>query len=309
MKKLLVPATAILLGTASFALISSDAARADITISEEPNPAFEALVREFDSAFVQFETNEAMTVDQEVINGIPVDRRFFPAVLGKMRAWDPAPTCTASLIGPTTVLIAAHCVDDNPEIRLESSAGSVIGLCIIAPGWNSEADNGSDLALCTLNRAVMGITYERVSFNLPQVGQTVYLTGFGCTEEDGGRDGVLRLGSAPAQNRPEGFAVSTGTLYTVASIDDGQAVLCPGDSGGPLYVMRGTIDGPRSIIAVNSATTFERGVSLFAALGAPANAAFVQSFANGEFTKDMQGQLVPQEVCGLNLDLGCKVEP
>lgn len=268
---------------------------AQITIDPEPNPAFAALEAELGLSFGPIVNAETVTVDPLLMNGVEVDDRFFPAIFGKQRGSD-NPTCTATLIGPGTILIAAHCVDDNPRVRFVRDADVVRSLCVIAPGWRGEVDNGSDIALCLLERSIRGIPYERVSFDLPRVGQIAHLTGYGCTEQGGERDGILRLGEAPIQNRPPGFRHSPGTLYTVASVAAGQAVLCPGDSGGPLYVMGGTLDGPRSVIGVNSATTFDRGVSLFAALGAPANAAFIRSFAEAR----------GQQICGVNLELGCK---
>ena len=51
-----------------------------------------------------------------------------------------------------------------------------------------------------------------------------------------------------------------------------------------------TTDGPREIIGVNSATTFDRGVSLFAALGASGNRAFIAVFAAGTLTPDAAGR-------------------
>jgi len=226
-----------------------------------------------------------------------------------MVSGDPHPTCTATLIGLTTLLIAAHCVDDNPDISLAFGSRTINARCVMAPAWNSEDDKGVDLALCVLANAVQGMTFERISFRLPAIGEALVLSGFGCTEEGGEPDGELRLGWAPAQNRPPGLSHSPGTLYTVASIEDGQSALCPRDSGGPLFRMPGAIDGPREVIAVNSATTYAHGVSLFAALGAPANAAFIRDFAAGEYTPDRSRTPIPVLICGVNMDRGCEIAP
>jgi hypothetical protein len=295
-----------ILWSVSLGILFATNAHAQLDVSGDENPAFAVLEASIDDTLVQFASQGAVSAGQEVINGVVVDVRDFEAVLGKRRAFDPHPTCTAALVGPATVLIAAHCVDGSPRIRLKTSSGVVEGICKIAPGWSSEADTGSDLALCLLRQHVSGVVFERVSFTLPSVGQLVAITGFGCTEEGGQRDGVLRMGTAPAQNRPAGFAESIGTLYTIAAIGDGDAVLCPGDSGGPLFVIGATTNGPREVIAVNSATTFDRGVSLFAALGAVHNQSFIRSWASGELTPDASGQPIPQDVCGINRDRDCK---
>lgn len=271
-------------------------ARAEFTVSEEPDPGFLALENELEPSLEPFGVEDNIQINPQVINGSVVDSRYFPAIFGKIRPGESVPSCTAALVGPSTMLIAAHCVDDNPNIRLRNGLASVRGRCVLSPAWRSNADTGVDVALCVLEHKITGISYESISYTLPNIGQDVYVTGFGCTWEGGPSDGKLRIGRAPAANRPSNFPQSPGTLYTASAIQAGQAVLCPGDSGGPLFMFSGTLDGPRRIIAVNSATTFSAGVSLYAALAAPANINFIQQFA----------AKYNQQICGVNLQLGCR---
>lgn len=281
-------------------------AQADPTIGDTDNPGFDVLDARVVDDLSQLGEDSAISAGQEVINGVVVDRRDFPAIFGKRSGLDPNPTCTAALVGPSTILIAAHCVSSSPRIRLSSGTVRVEGICQTAPGWSSNTDTGADIALCLLRRPVSGIVYERVSFTVPAAGQQVTVSGFGCTEEGGPRDGTLRLGTAPIKARPAGFRDSPGTLYTVGSITGGDAVLCPGDSGGPLFLMGSSTDGPREIIGVNSATTFDRGVSLFAGLGATGNRAFIEDYASGKLTPDSAGRPIERAICGVNLDADCK---
>lgn len=289
-----------------FTLFLANDAFADPAIGDTASPGYDVLDARVLDDLSQLGDNSAIAAGQEVINGVVVDRRDFPAIFGKRRGLDPNPTCTAALIGPSTMLIAAHCVSSSPRIRLSAGVVSVEGICQTAPSWASNSDTGADVALCLLRHPVTGIVYERVSFTLPTSGQKVTVSGFGCTEKGGQRDGKLRLGTAPIKPQPAGFRDSPGTLYTVGSIAGDDAVLCPGDSGGPLFLMGTTTEGPREVIGVNSATTFDRGVSLFAGLGAPGNRAFINDFAAGKLTPDAAGRPVAQVICGVNLEVDCK---
>ncbi len=87
---------------------------AQVTISDEVNPALWTSRKSLPGTSPQFLPTMRWAVDQQVINGVVVDERFFPAIFGKMRTGESTPSCTASLIGPGTMLIAAHCVDDSP---------------------------------------------------------------------------------------------------------------------------------------------------------------------------------------------------
>jgi hypothetical protein len=273
------------------ALFAADRAVAQIEISSEENPSFLELEANLVPVLEAFPDIEDPQVEPQLINGRIVDPTFFPAVLRMTTGG----TCTATLIGPATVLLAAHCVANNSQIAFRAGSVTVRGICRHAPDYDDGVNMGSDIALCLLRNNVLGIAYESVSFSLPNVGEELTLSGYGCTAEGLHSDGIFRIGNSIAINPPPSLIHFKGTLYTQSRIDAGQAVLCPGDSGGPLYRMSGEIDDTRRVLGVNSRTTYSVGISLFAALGYEKNRRFIEDFA-----EDFE-----QGICGHNLLEGC----
>lgn len=258
---------------------------------DEPSP-FQRLKAESVAKLERTPARQGVT--QSLINGMVVDQANFPSVVRMVSGG----TCTASVIGPSTVLLAAHCIRDRQSIVFVDGERKFLeGICLRAPGYSPE-DHRLDWAVCLLDGAVSVLPYETVDLNaLPEPGDTVWLSGYGCTRRGGRLDGALRLGFAKLVDRPAGMRNEPAALYTHADIAAGEAVLCPGDSGGPLFKMSGDdLSGPRSIVGINSRTTFEYGISIFAATGSPEAKQFITWFAT-EYQ---------QKVCGLNLDLGCK---
>ena len=282
-----------LLGSALSVLVAS-ATYAQIEFEGELNPAFAVLADEASYVIEPLEQDAENSVGQSVGNGQIVDPRFFQGVL-RMRTGG---TCTASLVGPAVILIAAHCVEEDRRIRLCGGRCACGRNCVIAPTYNPDR-HSDDWSLCLLERRVAedSIVFETVDIETrPADGTRVALVGYGCTVRNGLIDGRLRLGFSTLASRPPGFRREPTALYTSSNVPQGEAYLCPGDSGGPLFIMGDDAAGPRKIVGVNSRTTYEYGVSVFSALASPAGASFVLEFV----------ELTNAEICGVNRDLGCK---
>lgn len=273
-------------------LLSAGSACADLAISEEEVPEFAILEAEQEVIVEAIAPDQVNDVGQTLINGTPVNPRDFPGVLRMVTGG----TCTAALIGPSTVLFAAHCLGNNRRISFRAGGQTVRGLCTTAPGYDPSIHH-QDWALCLLQRRVSGIIFETVDVAvMPQPGERLMLSGFGCIVRDGPLDGRLRVGFSDVVARPLGLRREPSAIFTRSSIADGEAVLCPGDSGGPLFRSGDDTSSARQIVGVNSRTTFERGVSIFAATASPEGAHFIKSWA----------QLNNQEICGVNRVVGCK---
>ncbi len=277
----------------AFAIAATET-RAQISFEDDPNPGFSALIEDETIVLELITADSDNDVGQQVGNGQVVDPRFFQAVL-RMRTGG---TCTASLVGPAVILIAAHCVDESRRIVFAAGAAQVAGVCRIAPTYNPVRHH-DDWALCLLERRVApgSLTFETVDTEArPPAGTSVALNGYGCTFRDGPLDGRLRIGFSTTANRPAGFRREPSAIYTKSDVGQGEAFLCPGDSGGPLFVMNDDTSGPRRIVGVNSRTTFEYGVSVFSATAAPTARAFIADFVD----------LTGAKICGVNLEIGCK---
>lgn len=260
------------------------------TVSDEINPAFERLEAGLEARFEL--TPEGLEIIPQLINGQVVTNSAFPGVLRMITGG----TCTGTLVGRSALLLAAHCIDHLQLISFRMGGQTVRGRCEQAPGYRSVPGGSHDWALCLLDRRIGGIQFDRIE-TAPITAGRVMLMGFGCTEQGGTIDNKLRYGFSNLSAPPPDITISDpALLFTKSDTSLGEAVLCPGDSGGPLYASRsGTFDD-RRIIGVNSRTDFTR-FSLFAATAAPSGVNFFEDWALRH----------NQNICGIQgPTLGCR---
>lgn len=240
--------------------------------------------------------------------------------------------CTASLIGPNVILTAAHCLDTGGEnlvtsVRMNKSK---IGMsCSSHPAYaNAPPSDGlraeQDYALCLLEKEIKEIAYETIDLsNQIQVGNQVVMTGYGCTKVRIDRYGelkydqsedVLRIGVetiSAIDTSPITF--EEGNMFYTMSPANTEPTLCPGDSGGPVFVL--TLNANlraatnRRVIGVNSAVSWYRkdldSETDFYSYFAPLN-----HLAFRDFLKEWRQQHTSALVCGVGNyvagTLGCR---
>lgn len=144
--------------------------------------------------------------------------------------------CTATLIGPTAMLTAAHCATD-PRLWTEVSfdpvpdqfaahgaPGWISAALIVHPQYDGDTSHGHDVAVVLLSarpeRPVVALAAA------PPVGSTVTAVGYGMSVfgSDGAGAGERRAVDIPI--------LGIADRELVGGID-GQAT-CHGDSGGPI---------------------------------------------------------------------------
>jgi hypothetical protein len=216
-------------------------------------------------------------------NGIEVQRADWPTLIMAqipIPGLDKPGTCTAALVGPNVVLLAAHCVDSwegmARRAQLWAASRRITMVCEMHPeylkrDYQIRAPRGSeDYALCMLEDSgkpalsfAGAIQYEVVDTQSAlKTGDSVLMTGYGCDKLTLAANGVLdwvprndglRIGDERIESAANQWS-SDPAYVTTRSIDGREPALCPGDSGGPLFtgVTTGAPSGVRRIRGVNS---------------------------------------------------------
>lgn len=152
--------------------------------------------------------------------------------------------CTGTLVGPRVMMIAAHCVRDGGRVRLGQTGAGPAGSCNTMPGGYPGEISG-DYAFCRLDAPVELPRYETMEFDPAALAARpeLFAVGYGCTEPRTGagaggfHTGRLPLNTLPPEDsRYPNFAISDPNL----------SFICPGDSGGAVYLLRGSQDSRRA---------------------------------------------------------------
>lgn len=232
------------------------------------------------------ETND--DVEFKLINGWKVDPRLYPAILQKVSG----KPCTAVIVGPKTILLAAHCINSSFKIAFRSVSRTIQGECESSTNRiNDDASN--DWALCLLEEEVEEITPESININMAITpGTQLLLTGYGCSSVGVPTDNLLRFGYAFTVSKPINvmFPDEESTIYTRRDDTRGPAIICPGDSGGPAFFIRGNQYAAREIVAINSRVNLRSEVSLLSATNSSRSKEFFNTWINKHNTT----------ICGIN---------
>lgn len=193
--------------------------------------------------------------------------------------------CTATLVGKSAIVTAAHCVSDSKVIRvLVPSDKKIMASCEMHEGY---VGGDYDIAMCKTDAPIKDIPPASLSARWPEMNQRVMLMGYGCINPDrtGGNDGKLRLGYSKVYALPYGGPTGEHWFYTM---DD--AALCSGDSGGPAFEVQPDMpEAHHWVIGVNSRGNM-RDLSLMTAVFDMSIRQFVMDWA----------KRLKVTVCGIN---------
>jgi hypothetical protein len=195
---------------------------------------------------------------------------------------DGSPNCTASVVRPTVLLTAAHCVDTVSRYRAafgndEQSPTSTIDVLETHADVafnDGDYDSGHDIAVAILASPapVAALPMWRDPLPASVVGQSARLVGFGVTDTSGGGGGTKRQITLPVlELRP--LTLRFGVPGSTA---------CSGDSGGPAFMNLG---GGEKIVGVTSYGTDDdctNGIVFYTRLDA--NMAFLTPYLDGTAT-------------------------
>jgi len=200
--------------------------------------------------------------------------------------------CTANLVGPRALLLAAHCVK-NRSVQLKFPNRKLVsGHCVIPNDYRDHSSN--DYALCKLDEpGVKVLLYETVQLNpsdLKNDGKML-LAGFGCrnAKEAAGRkdrEDKYWLGYSVITKLPNSQQLAADKNWIETSGDAGLSVM---DSGGCAFRVDGEGRDVTSRVCVAIASGndtggcgSEVGTSYLSSLGTPEGAEFVTNWEKNE---------------------------
>jgi uncharacterized protein (TIGR03382 family) len=182
--------------------------------------------------------------------------------------------CSGTLITPTVVLTAAHCLEGEPLSQLKvffgndayGSAGTRIGVAqmLAHPAYTGDAD---DIGLLRLKSAASATPIPALPASLQltsaDVGGDMDFSGFGLTETD--TDGVKLhfVGPIGLVCPGPGRCTYSGNDVVPRAVAYAQNVggPCSGDSGGPGFVTRAGQEYAASVTSYGDDACVEYGVS------------------------------------------------
>jgi V8-like Glu-specific endopeptidase len=181
-----------------------------------------------------------------IYNGVPTAE--FPAVAGVaiLNFNGSIAGCSGTLVGPQTVLTAAHCVTSGPvAIQTVFFPGGVeadydvVGLKV-HPEFSPATLAVADLALIYLATPVAGVAPVPLATRSPRAGKKATIVGYGRDET--GTFGLKQFGSVRLKKCPRRFnraGLIAGQLARSLCWRPQKKTrqdTCQGDSGGPLLV-------------------------------------------------------------------------
>ncbi len=180
---------------------------------------------------------EVESAEQSVINGTTTSG--YPAVV--MLRSRSAGFCTGTLISPSVVLTAAHCIDGGAPAFVGFGVNGSQNLVSVSravqhPRWNrNNLSAGNDIAVLVLASQVSGVTPIPVSQNVREAvgGDRATVVGYGNNSTRGTGFGTKREAPVNVLTPGGSDGVSESRFVKIGTSSGTQA--CNGDSGGPVF--------------------------------------------------------------------------
>ena len=288
-----------------------------------------------EKVFFRLATDVLPAGSVQLSGGVTVNVGDWPALaIAQIPVGSGLASCTATFVGPTVMLTAAHCVDTalsakTRELWVEVDGRKLQFNCTISPAYLEHppqitSPRGSeDYALCiwrgkdALPPSLKALANEVVEVSQPLVkDDKVLMIGYGCTDLKvvsdefiwKPSDKTLRIGDQQVEMAPK-YDPAQPAYARLRSIQGKEPALCPGDSGGPMFSGATTTDplAKRRIRAVNSSINMEKAAGGYDILSFVSSTSTI-TFDNWarEWLKDeakFKPAIAPT-ICGVNKKAG-----
>lgn len=215
--------------------------------------------------------------DGRIVGGTPASTASFPYVVAIADAvsFPDQPSgqyCGGTLVAPTKVVTAAHCVADNPQnqnlrviggrddLRSKNGTVRVVSSIWVHPQWSKKdpkyVEASGDVAVLTLDRELPYRPIRMVTSlesGIYKQGTATRVLGWGATKaNDPATSARLRQAQLPISDQQKCEAAYRKVndsfdpaAYVCGGFEKGGVDTCQGDSGGPL-VINGRLAGVTS---------------------------------------------------------------